>query len=96
MSLSIRTAFCTLALLALHSQLHARFGKKGFPMRFKDEAGRQVVLHEAPRRIVCLGSAAAEILLRIGASELIAGIDRHTAQDLPALAHLPGVGTLRS
>ncbi len=45
---------------------------------FMDSSGREIVLQHAPRRVVSLVPSVTEILLRLGAGEVLVGVTRHT------------------
>src|SRR5262245_43931361 len=45
----------------------------GFPLRFKDGLGREVVLSQSPRRIVSLAPRNTEMLFALGAGDRVVG-----------------------
>lgn len=66
-----------------------------YPFTFQDVLGREVVLTEAPKRIVSVGPSNTEILFAIGASDLVVGVDRFSNYP-PEAGSLPQVGGLTS
>jgi iron complex transport system substrate-binding protein len=65
-------------------------GTDGLPLRVVDAQGRAVVLDSLPRRIVSLVPSASEILLSLGAGDVLVG--RTNFDTTGFLAHLPTVG----
>lgn len=68
----------------------ARSVSTPFPVRLEDDAGREIVLEAAPRRIISLVPSATDILIALGqADHLVARTDYDTER---SVADLPSVG----
>ena len=67
----------------LESQIRTIESRIGFPVIIVDALNRSVVVPSQPSRIVSLDPAATEILLAIGASDQLVGIDNDSITYLP-------------
>ncbi len=53
-------------------------GVTAFPITITDDAGRQVVLQEAPQRIVSIAASNTEILFALGLGEKVVAVDQYS------------------
>lgn len=80
-----------LAAVLLVLALAALAGATAYPVTVVDDLGREVVLREAPRRVVAMMPSHTETVCALGACDRLVGVDRYS--DHPAeTAGLPRLG----
>jgi adenosylcobinamide amidohydrolase/ABC-type Fe3+-hydroxamate transport system substrate-binding protein len=64
----------------------------GYPLTIKDSLGREVSLVSPPRRVVCLLNSVTDLLVTLGRTEMLVGLNRQDLLNHSAL-RIPSVGS---
>ncbi|WP_051305779.1 adenosylcobinamide amidohydrolase [Desulfogranum mediterraneum] len=67
-----------LLLVMMFFLLPAALKAESYPLSFVDSGNQQITLNKPPQRVVSLVPSVTEILLRIGAAEVVSGITYHS------------------
>ncbi len=84
----LRTLILVLAALAVAASALAG---PGYPLRFRDASGREVVLRAPPERVVCVVPSVTEMIVKLGAADRLGAVTWHDTYP-PEAAQKPVVG----